>query len=183
MILVLTGTHHQPFDRLVAAAEGLAQRGEEVVIQRGVSRVPAPHATVQDWFTPEALDALADRAEVVISHGGPGSLFLAWERGRLPILVPRRAALGEHVDDHQVRFADEVGDRVVRCDDVTRLSEALNAARDVLGTDTHLDAGRGEAFRDGLDELVRGIVHRNRQRTGLRGRLRSFFFRLGTPAR
>jgi hypothetical protein len=31
----------------------------------------------------------------------------AWTRGRMPIVVPRLARLGEHVDDHQAEFSEK----------------------------------------------------------------------------
>jgi UDP-N-acetylglucosamine--N-acetylmuramyl-(pentapeptide) pyrophosphoryl-undecaprenol N-acetylglucosamine transferase len=41
----------------------------------------------------------------VVAHAGTGSLVGALEAGKLPVLVPRRAARGEHVDDHQEQIA------------------------------------------------------------------------------
>jgi UDP-N-acetylglucosamine--N-acetylmuramyl-(pentapeptide) pyrophosphoryl-undecaprenol N-acetylglucosamine transferase len=37
----------------------------------------------------------------VISHAGTGSILTALQLGKRPIVVPRRAAHGEHVDGHQ----------------------------------------------------------------------------------
>ncbi len=47
-------------------------------------------------------------ADLVVSHAGVGSALTAMRAGRLPLLVPRRAARGEHVDDHQVQIAVEL---------------------------------------------------------------------------
>ena len=47
-------------------------------------------------------------ATAVVCHGGPGTIMGAREAGHVPIVVPRRSDLGEHVDDHQVRFATRV---------------------------------------------------------------------------
>jgi UDP-N-acetylglucosamine transferase subunit ALG13 len=44
-------------------------------------------------------------ADAIVCHGGPATIVEARDAGHLPIVVPRRASLGEHVDDHQVRFA------------------------------------------------------------------------------
>ncbi|MCP3913094.1 MAG: glycosyl transferase family 28 [Actinomycetia bacterium] len=52
----------------------------------------------------ELAQAMAD-ADVVIGHAGCGTAIDALEAGRLPILVPRRANRGEHVDDHQAQVA------------------------------------------------------------------------------
>ncbi len=49
---------------------------------------------------PKLREALAG-ADVVISHAGIGSTLDALSLGKCPVIVPREAAHGEHVDDHQ----------------------------------------------------------------------------------
>jgi UDP-N-acetylglucosamine transferase subunit ALG13 len=44
-------------------------------------------------------------ATAVVCHGGPATITLALQVGKRPIVVPRRQALGEHVDDHQADFS------------------------------------------------------------------------------
>lgn len=122
-VLVVCGTHHQPFDALVREAASLVDAGHAVTIQRGTSTVDPRGCTVVDVVSPAALSALADAADVIVGHAAPGVVFLAWERGRCPVLVPRRRHAGEHVDDHQVAFAARVAGRAVVVD-----SQGLDAA-------------------------------------------------------
>ena len=61
-------------------------------------------------------------ADVVIAHAGCGSLLSALAAGRCPVLVPRRTAHGENVDEHQGGFALEVERRRLA---VTRTPEEL----------------------------------------------------------
>jgi UDP-N-acetylglucosamine transferase subunit ALG13 len=44
-------------------------------------------------------------ADLVILHGGAGSVIHAIHAGKIPVVMPRLAKYGEHVDDHQVEFA------------------------------------------------------------------------------
>lgn len=105
MILVSAGTHHAPFDRLMLAADRLAtELAEEVIVQRGASRMPLPHCRVVDVVEPVRIEAWMREARVVVLHGGSSSFLQARALGRVPIVVPRRPEHGEHVDDHQVRF-------------------------------------------------------------------------------
>lgn len=158
MILVLTGTHHQGFDRLVKAADALAGAGERVVVQAGASRVQVEAAEAQPWFSPDALAALAQQAEVIISHAGPASLFLAWELGKRPVVVPRSPAFHEHVDDHQLRFASHVVDRAVVVTpgelvaDWARVRAAARAGVDPLAR------GATPAFLDALDQRLSALA-------------------------
>jgi UDP-N-acetylglucosamine transferase subunit ALG13 len=103
MILVTTGTHEQPFDRLVMAADQMVANGHEVVIQYGYSS-PPNQARGHRMLPTNTLRELASRADLIITHGGPGSLWDAFNANKIPIAVPRRREFGEHVDDHQVAF-------------------------------------------------------------------------------
>ena len=62
-------------------------------------------------------------ADVVVAHAGVGAALAACEVGRCPVLVPRRSAHGEHIDDHQTQIADELSGRGIAISvDVAALS-------------------------------------------------------------
>jgi len=106
VILVVTGTHHQPFDRLLRAADDIARElGELVVAQVGPSSLSLPHCAIHRSFPPGELEQRMEEARIVVIHGGTSSFLAARALGRRPIVVPRRRAHREHVDDHQVEFA------------------------------------------------------------------------------
>ena len=44
------------------------------------------------------------RARVVVTHAGVGSVMVALANGKRPVVVPRRKAFGEAVDDHQLQL-------------------------------------------------------------------------------
>jgi UDP-N-acetylglucosamine transferase subunit ALG13 len=44
-------------------------------------------------------------SDVVITHAGVGTILDLLERGVCPVVVPRRRAREEHVDDHQGQIA------------------------------------------------------------------------------
>ena len=76
-------------------------------------------------------------AAIVITHGGPSSFMQVIALGKTPIVVPRMAKHGEHVNDHQLEFAHLVESRfggLVVIDDVDDLPAA--AAQIGLGTAT-----------------------------------------------
>jgi UDP-N-acetylglucosamine transferase subunit ALG13 len=54
------------------------------------------------------LVAAVQSADVVVGHAGTGAALTALEAGRCPVLVPRLARHGEHVDDHQVQVAADL---------------------------------------------------------------------------
>jgi UDP-N-acetylglucosamine transferase subunit ALG13 len=110
LVFATVGTDHHPFDRLVGWIDAWADERRDrarVIIQYGRSRPPAI-AEGRAFLPPGELLALTARATAVVTHGGPGSIADVTSGGHVPIVVPRRAALGEHVDDHQVRFAERL---------------------------------------------------------------------------
>lgn len=98
MIFATLGTHHQPFPRML---EALRELDDELVVQYG-HNPPVEGVARAERFLPfdELLDLLAV-ADGVVTHAGVGSILCAREAGHLPVVVPRLARLGEHVDDHQ----------------------------------------------------------------------------------
>lgn len=44
------------------------------------------------------------RASLVIAHGGAGTLIEVLRIGKVPLVMPRRSAYKEHVDDHQIEL-------------------------------------------------------------------------------
>jgi UDP-N-acetylglucosamine transferase subunit ALG13 len=127
VIFVTVGTTHFPFDRLVEAIAALPLHGEELIVQRGASRVQVPRATVSDFLPFGDVEALVRRSRVVVSHAGVGSIMVALAGGKRPIVVPRLARFGEAVDDHQVGIASLLAAqlRVVLAKDVAELPSLL----------------------------------------------------------
>ncbi len=74
-----------------------------VVIQRGGAAETA-HAESAPLIPYDELRALFAQATAVVSHGGPSTVMDVRAAGRLPVVVPRDPAHGEHVDGHQLRF-------------------------------------------------------------------------------
>jgi UDP-N-acetylglucosamine transferase subunit ALG13 len=122
-VFVTVGTDHHPFDRLVAWADAWARDHPQarVTVQYGHGTAPD---TAQGMVSLPAagIRARMAAADVVITQGGPGGIIDCRAAGRLPIVVPRRHDLGEHVDDHQVAFAThmaEVGRIALATDEAT----------------------------------------------------------------
>jgi UDP-N-acetylglucosamine transferase subunit ALG13 len=110
-LFVTVGLEPRPFDRLLKAVDlGIERRifPLETLVQRGHSNY-APERCPSVPFLPydEMVRALQS-AEVVIAHAGVGTLLQCLHQKKIPILYPRRARLGEHVDDHQIMFAQVI---------------------------------------------------------------------------
>jgi UDP-N-acetylglucosamine transferase subunit ALG13 len=110
LVTLVVGTDYHPFDRVVAWVDDWSAANADrarVVIQYGTSRPPV-HAEAHDLLPVAELASLMKGSVAVVCHGGPGTIMGAREAGVVPICVPRQSGLGEHVDDHQVRFASRL---------------------------------------------------------------------------
>lgn len=98
------GNLKKPFPRLSEAIENLARDDmlpQPILMQTGHTNVISERCTVISFLTvPEFEDAVSE-ASLVIMQAGGGGVLTAIQNGKVPILCPRQAALGEHVDDHQ----------------------------------------------------------------------------------
>lgn len=110
LLAVLLGTDHHPFPRLVNWVSAVNHGDNvDVFVQHGHTGLPAGLAG-QAMLDQRALTALLERANAVVTHGGPGLIMEARAAGHLPVVVPRDPRRREHVDDHQLRFAGYIGD-------------------------------------------------------------------------
>jgi UDP-N-acetylglucosamine transferase subunit ALG13 len=110
VIFVTVGTDHHPFNRLVkwivnALDEALIEPGE-VVMQNGYTAVRDERIMTRQFLTFAEMVAHFDRAQLVVTHGS-STAMLVCHSGKRPLVVPRIAGLGEHVDDHQLEFVQE----------------------------------------------------------------------------
>jgi UDP-N-acetylglucosamine--N-acetylmuramyl-(pentapeptide) pyrophosphoryl-undecaprenol N-acetylglucosamine transferase len=111
------------FDALVDAVLATGLANEDTVWQLGATdRRGLPGHVVAELSRNDLLDAVAD-ADVVICHAGVGTILDLLERGVHPVVVPRRQARAEHVDDHQYEIAEYLADHgVVTVVDAERLT-------------------------------------------------------------
>jgi UDP-N-acetylglucosamine transferase subunit ALG13 len=96
-----------PFDRLIRAVDDWAgRRGRrDVVAQVGTSGY-VPRALEARSFLPAGdFRGLVEQAELVVAHAGMGSIITAFELGKPIVVLPRRASLREHRNDHQLATA------------------------------------------------------------------------------
>lgn len=163
-IVATVGTDHHPFDRLIMwINDWLAQHPDQVhgfFVQSGAGSV-VPACPSGRFLEAAQLNALLDEADVMVCHGGPGAIADAWERGQVPIVVPRLRRLGEVVDDHQVDFCRKLAalGRIQLAEERTGLAALLDhAIRDhtrfrVTGPAADVDAAVAR-FGELVEELV-----------------------------
>ena len=109
MILVTVGTQ-LPFPRLIRMLDDLAsQLDEKIIAQAGRNSVETRNIECHNTMEPRQFEALFLQADRIVAHAGIGTILAAKKHHKPIILVPRRAALGEHRNDHQMATVRQLG--------------------------------------------------------------------------
>ena len=102
MILLTVGTQ-VPFDRFVRIVDGIAPTlSEPVFAQIGNGDYTPVNMESHNYVRPFDFNDVLSRCSLIVSHAGIGTVVMAQKHGKPVILFPRRAALGEHRNDHQL---------------------------------------------------------------------------------
>lgn len=130
MILVLLGTQNNDFSRLLKEIDKQVKNGlikDEVMVQAGFTKYKSKSMQIFDMKPMNELNKLIDEANLIITHGGAGTIINSLKKGKKVIAVPRLKEYFEHVNNHQKaiisRFNRE-GYIIGVLDDMT-LEEAL----------------------------------------------------------
>ena len=112
-IFVTVGTLDFPFTTLLTRLREIIPRGVTVTVQAGpaAAELRWPGVDMVTSMTPDAMAEAMRRADIVVAHAGIGSVLTSLAAGRVPVLVPRRVARAEHVDDHQQQIAQQLTGR------------------------------------------------------------------------
>lgn len=114
MIFVTVGTHEQPFNRLIHEMDFLKKEGIigcKIMMQIGYSTYIPTNADYKAMLSYEEMLYYIEKADIVVTHGGPSSFALPLTMGKIPIVVPRQRKYNEHVNNHQLEFIKEVEKR------------------------------------------------------------------------
>ena len=130
MILVMLGTQNNSFHRLLEEIEKLIKSGkikEKVIVQAGYTKYQSSNMEIFNLIPQKQLEEYQKEANLIITHGGVGSIISSLKMGKKVIAVPRLHQYGEHVNDHQkqiVKTFDEEG-YIIGINEVSELEKAI----------------------------------------------------------
>ena len=135
MILVLLGTQNNSFRRLLEEIEKNIKDGtinEEVIVQAGYTKFQSHRMRIIDLMSKEQLEKFQDEADLIITHGGVGSIISSVEKGKKVIAVPRMHEYGEHVNNHQKEIVKDFNDKgyIIGIEKVEDLKQAIIKSKD-----------------------------------------------------
>ena len=110
MTLVILGTQDKSFDRLLRMVEKEIKNNNlkgEVIVQAGQTKFKSKYMEIFDLIPITKFNKLIKEADLVITHGGVGSIIQALKHNKKVIAVPRLARYKEHENDHQLQIVEE----------------------------------------------------------------------------
>lgn len=101
MILVTLGTQDQKFYRLLDYIE-MSHINDRIVVQAGGSNdYKSKKMELFKFIDYDEMNKLIDEADVIITHGGTGSILTPLKKGKKVIACARLEKYQEHINDHQ----------------------------------------------------------------------------------
>ncbi|WP_448581831.1 glycosyltransferase [Thermaurantiacus sp.] len=114
MIFLSVGTQ-EPFDRLVRAVDSWAATASMPVFgQLGRLTASSFRPSHMDWAEFLPADLYAEKlaaCRLMVTHAGMGSIISALTHMKPLLMLPRRASLGEHRNEHQLATAEKFAAR------------------------------------------------------------------------
>ncbi len=132
MILVLLGTQNNSFHRLLEEIDRLKNNNiihDKIIVQAGHTKYKSTGMEIIDLIPKEKLEKYVDEADIIITHGGVGSIISAIKKNKKVIAVPRCHKYGEHVNDHQRQIVQVFNEKgyIVGIDGVEELENAIKS--------------------------------------------------------
>ena len=137
MILVLLGTQNNSFHRLLEKIDELIKKGiidEKVLVQSGYTKYESKNMRIFDLIPQEELEKYQEKADLIITHGGVGSIISSIKKGKKVIAVARCHKYHEHVNDHQQQIVESFNKKgyVIGINDVNELEKAIINAQNFI---------------------------------------------------
>lgn len=134
MILVTLGTQDKPFKRLLLAIQKEIDNGnikDEVVVQAGCTKFESKQMKIFDLIPTDEFSKLVEKCDILITHGGVGSIITGLKNNKKVIGAARLKKFGEHTNDHQLQILENFDQEkyIIYLKDLDKLNDALKKAK------------------------------------------------------
>lgn len=110
MILITVGSSNFEFNRLFMMIDELCEEGvlmkDEIIAQTGNISYKIKNYSHFNFINNEIMEQYIEKANLIISHSGTGTVIKSLKKNKKVIIVPRRKKYNEHIDDHQLELAN-----------------------------------------------------------------------------
>ena len=110
MILVTLGTQDKSFKRLLDAIQKEIDKGnikDRVVVQAGCTEYESNDMEIFDLIDRDKFSELIKECDLLITHGGVGSILTGLKNNKKIITAPRLKEYKEHTNNHQLEIIEK----------------------------------------------------------------------------
>ena len=109
MILITLGTQDKHITRLLDMVQKEIDKGninDKVIVEAGHTKYNSKDMEIFDLIDREKFSELISKCDILITHGGVGSIITGLQNNKKVIVAPRLAKYDEHMNDHQIQITD-----------------------------------------------------------------------------
>lgn len=134
MIFVTLGTQDKSFSRLLKAIDKEIEKGtikDKVVVQAGLTKYKSKNMEIFDLIPADKFDQYIEKSDLVITHGGAGSILTALKKNKKVIAAARLSKYKEHTNDHQKQIVKEFSDEgyILELNDFNKLGKLIEKSK------------------------------------------------------
>ena len=134
MIFVTLGTQDKGFPRLLEAIDREILNGtikEKVVVQAGLTKYESSNMEIFDLIPADEFDEYIEKSDLIITHGGAGSILTAVKKNKKVIAAARLSKYKEHTNDHQRQIVKEFSDQgyILELRDFNKLGKLIEKSK------------------------------------------------------
>ena len=134
MILITLGTQDKSFKRLLEAVQTQIDNGvinERIVVQAGCTKFTSKDMEIFDLITYDKFDDLISKCDLLITHGGVGSIITGLKNNKKVIAAARLEKYKEHTNDHQLQIINNFSKSgyILALDDFSKLDEVIEKSK------------------------------------------------------
>ncbi|MFV0380296.1 MAG: PssE/Cps14G family polysaccharide biosynthesis glycosyltransferase [Anaerorhabdus sp.] len=134
MIFVALGTQDKSFIRLLNKIEEICRNGtikDKIIVQSGYTHFDSEFMDVREYIDKNEFDNIIKNADLIISHGGVGTIMNALNYEKIIIGIPRLKKYGEHHNDHQKEILSSLASRgyILYCDEMDNLESIIEKSK------------------------------------------------------
>jgi len=163
MIFVTVGTHEQQFDRLLKIIDELKYEDiikDSVLMQTGYSNYLPKFCDYKAFLSYDEMKYYMENSKLIITHGGPSSYMEAVSLKKVPLVMPRSVDFGEHVNNHQIDFAN----KIQSLNYIKVVTNKLEMKDEILGYQENVNIdfnGNNDNFMNDFKSIINNLMKDN----------------------
>lgn len=152
MILVTLGTQDKTFPRLLDAIQRQIDKGnikDKVIVQAGSTKYESNDMEIFDLIDRDKYAKLIEDCDLLITHGGVGSIITGLKNNKKIIAAPRLEKYKEHTNDHQMQIIEKFSDSgfILPLYDFDKLDQVLK----------EIDKFKPKKYKSNTENMIRLI--------------------------